>query len=661
MQSPQALLRVYIESGLRAHGQGDIDAAMTACRQALEIAPENPDALNLMGAALMVLGQSERALGFFQRAARQRRNDPGVLGNLAQAHFALGQYDEARETFRKASRLDPRAMQFQLGIANSLAMQGKFGDAETLLQKLADRFPDHALVWFNLGNVRRDQKRPTQAVDCYIKALQIDPGFVDARNNLGSALQALVRYEDAVREYRTCIAQAPDHMSARCNLASVLIDLGRFKEAEEVLHEVIQLAPDMSEARLFLGAALGHQGRLREALAQFRAAAQIEPNKPQVAEVYAAALIENGHLRQGMRWLSRALALNPESPTPHQMVSYALLSHGQLVDGWAEYSHRPAFTRLHKKYSDVTTLSRTLPPDIRGKKVCLLREQGLGDEIFFLRFVPQLAAAGARVTYHASAKLSSLLRRVACLEQVAEQTAPVPPADAVMLLGDLPRALSSYPCSPLPVAAAHEPELGMHEFSRRISVFWPPIPPSLVLHPLETCLAAMRRRLAEAGAPPYAGLTWEGGTPPEVQQDGAEWLLYKQIGIEPFAGALREFPGTILALQRNPRPGEIDTFSRILGRRVHDFSDLNEDLESMLAALALMDEYIGVSNTNMHLRAAVGRTARVLIPCPAEWRWMASGSSSPWFPGFSLYRQSLDGDWDAALTSLRRHLRDIAQ
>ncbi|MDH3435828.1 MAG: glycosyltransferase, partial [Betaproteobacteria bacterium] len=67
---------------------------------------------------------------------------------------------------------------------------------------------------------------------------------------------------------------------------------------------------------------------------------------------------------------------------------------------------------------------------------------------------------------------------------------------------------------------------------------------------------------------------------------------------------------------------------------------------------ALADEYVGVSNTNMHLRAAAGRTARVLLPCPAEWRWMAAGASSPWFPGFSLYRQSPDGDWSAALAKL---------
>mgnify|MGYP003348510269 CR=1 FL=1 len=45
------------------------------------------------------------------------------------------------------------------------------------------------------------------------------------------------------------------------------------------------------------------------------------------------------------------------------------------------------------------------------------------------------------------------------------------------------------------------------------------------------------------------------------------------------------------------------------------------------------------------LRAGVGRTTRVLVPCPAEWRWMAQGEASPWFPGCAVYRQSAQGDW----------------
>jgi hypothetical protein len=93
-----------------------------------------------------------------------------------------------------------------------------------------------------------------------------------------------------------------------------------------------------------------------------------------------------------------------------------------------------------------------------------------------------------------------------------------------------------------------------------------------------------------------------------------------------------------------------------LGARVHDLSDLNDDLEAMLALLEVIDEYVGVSNTNTHLRACAGKTARVLVPAPAEWRWMAAGRYSPWFPGFPVYRQGVDGDWRAALDELARDL-----
>ena len=76
-----------------------------------------------------------------ERAARARRNHPGVLGNLAQAYFALARYADARETFRKASRLDPGAAQFQLGIANSLAMEGRLGRGRDAAAAARSRFP----------------------------------------------------------------------------------------------------------------------------------------------------------------------------------------------------------------------------------------------------------------------------------------------------------------------------------------------------------------------------------------------------------------------------------------------------------------------------------------------------------------------------------------
>lgn len=649
-------VRADLEEGLRAHQEGRLEPAREAYLRALALAPDHPEALNLLGTVCLQLGDAGQAARCLERAAQKLGNHPGVVGNLAHAYCALGRYDEARETYGKASRLDPHNPYYPMGIANCLGMQGKQGEAEQRLRELASRFPDVSLIWLNLGHALRDQRRLEEALPCYLKALEIEPRSLDARNDLGRALHGLFRLAEAEAAYRACIATDPDHLPARYNLASVVIDAGRFAEAEEICRDLIRRDPAAAQAHGFLAAALGHQGRIREALGCQRRALELAPEDARLVESHAATLAATGDLERALLCFARAFALDPDSTSAHQLLGNVLLSVGCLADGWEEYGCRPAAGRFRSLHPNVAA-SRTLPARLEGREVCVLREQGLGDELFFMRYAPRLKASGARITYSSSDRLCSLFRRVACVERVLDESSPLPQGSAVILAGDLPHALSTRPASKLAIPSGRGvPDPGPGAFPRCISVFWPPLPPSLLITPDAERLDAVRGRLAQAGKPPYLGLTWRGGVAPAEQREEA-WLLHKEVRVEPFAHALKDFPGTLVALQRNPEPGEFATLSRTVGKPVCDFSDLNDDLESMLAALALAEEYVGVSNTNMHLRAAAGRTARVLVPCPAEWRWMASGASSPWFPGFTLYRQSLDGDWSPALARLRDDLK----
>lgn len=647
--------RPYIDAGLREHNGGNLAAAVAAYQHALALSPDDPVAHNLLGTALVQMGQTDAGLPHLERAVRRQRDNADLLGNLAQAYFALGRYDDAREAFRKASRLDPRSAQFQLGIANSCAMQGKLAEAEALLLRIVQRFPGEPLAWFNYGNVLRDSGRIGEALSKFARAVELAPDFVEARNNWAGALHNLQRFHEAEEAFRTCIEQAPDYLVARCNLASVLIDVGRFGEAESICRDVIRDAPDLAIARTYLGAALGHQGRLVEALVCHRAAAEFSADDIRAVETYAGALTDIGHYGEGMRRFRRALTLDPESLPSHQMLGTALLARGNFAEGWAEYAYRPARLRFAEKYRDVS-LAVELPANLDGQHVCLLREQGLGDEVFFLRWVHQLKERRAHISYRASDKIRSLVERVDALDEVLEDSMSLPAADHYMMIGDVPHALSMLPTSAIPRLPPERYTGCIADFSERMALFWPPVPAPLQLTPLEDRLAAARERLARAGPPPYLGLTWRGGTLPE-EQHGASWVLYKEIAVERLAAAVAAFPGTALALQRKPAPGEIEAFSTALGRPLHDLTAFNEDLEGMLALLALIDEYVGVSNTNMHLRAGVGRGARVLVPCPAEWRWMHAGSQSPWFPDFSVYRQSAQGDWRVALATLGNDLR----
>ncbi len=175
------------------------------------------------------------------------------------------------------------------------------------------------------------------------------------------------------------------------------------------------------------------------------------------------------------------------------------------------------------------------------------------------------------------------------------------------------------------------------------------IPPSVEVPVLPERSAEMRARLDGLGPPPYIAVTWRAG----VQK---RRLLSKIAPLGRLAAALQVVKGTIVVVQRNPAAGEVGKFAAALGRDAHDLTALNEDLEAMLALVDLLDDYVCVTNTNFHLRAVRGRASRVLVPQPPEFRWMAEGDESPWFPGTRVYRQTTAGDWDPAFAALASDL-----
>jgi len=152
----------------------------------------------------------------------------------------------------------------------------------------------------------------------------------------------------------------------------------------------------------------------------------------------------------------------------------------------------------------------------------------------------------------------------------------------------------------------------------------------------------------------------------------------------------RKRPGRVLAIDRVPELADLERDDRVrIGAGVTYTRMLAEDVGSAalreaartvgspqirnagtlggniatsspagdtLPVLAALDEYVGVSNTNVHLLAGIAKTARVLVPYPGEWRWMRRPGSSPWFPGFELYRQPQSRDWTGALEKLRADL-----
>jgi tetratricopeptide (TPR) repeat protein len=489
--------------------------------------------------------------------------------------------------------------------------------AEPLLFQIVALNPRDAEAWNTLAVIAVRGGRSGDAVDLAKRALELDRRNADYLNTLGVAYSEAQQLDQALACFKRALKERPDFVDGHYNLAKVYMKLGRAAEAEQAYLRARRLAPSKGEVAANLATLYIRQGRHEEALALMGdARARLPDNEALVINAATAVLASSGP-EAAIRELAVFLETHSSAAAVHAELGRLLLAEGRFAEGWRHYAWR------HGR-------APSSPPDCGGKRVLLLPDQGLGDHLFFLRFVPALRERAAHVAFACPPKLFELLDTGSTLTELRRADDPSDGFDFSLPIGDLPRLLDARDTPP-------------------------PVPISI---PSER-VAQWSERLARLGPAPYLGVTWRAGARKENRPEFAaqgEDPLQKELNIPALASALRGWRGSVLALQRLPVEGELAAFGRALGRACHDLSAVNDDLADMAALLDVVDEYVGVSNTNMHIRAGVGKAARVLIPFPPEFRWMNAGSETPWFPGFRLYRQAPGSDWQRSLNALGRDI-----
>ena len=605
----------------------DFAGAERLCRHILDHAPGQAGALHLLGVLRMTGGNAREAVTLLRKATEASPGDAVVLENLGVALLAAKEPAAAEMVLQKALKLGASHGLLYMRLGLALEQQGRLPEAEEALRTAVAKAPDDPDVHNNLGNALAGQGRHEEALACYRKVLALRPRHVDAHYNIGTLFKHLGRNDEAVSAYQSALALAPDYADCHNNLGTVYDQMGRLEEAIACYRRALALDPNHAHAHSNLGNIFRMQRRYSEAVECLERALSIRPGFVDDLANIGAVRAEEGLYADAVGFYRRALSLDPSDADVRHNYGILCLALGDFDVGWSNYQWRPtrALALKEKRVSD------TIPrDDVAGKTLLLLGEQGIGDELFFLRFAPVFMERGSRLNCQCDPKIKSLLERTGLFDIVAAYDQPAPASDWRLLVGDLPSIL----------------------LGDRQSALAPP----LRLSALDARVATMREQLARFGPPPYIGLTWRAGTPLAAQRVRGR-LLYKEAPLKTLAVALEGISGTVLALQRHPRDAELEVVSKELKHVVHDVSGANEDLEDMLALLALINEYIGVSNTNMHLMAGIGRTARVLVPHPPDWRWMVREGESPWFPGFAVYRQRTDGDWTSALAHLADDLR----
>lgn len=438
-------------------------------------------------------------------------------------------------------------------------------------------------------------------------------------NALGVAYLQAGRLPEAEKALRRALNFRPIYPTALFNLGRALEKTATPADAQRAYERALALGGRFPELYAALAQLYRRQGRLDLAIALLAEGLQ-GPHQAILTPNMSDCIADGEGVDRAIDWLQQAQLRHPEYPDIKFKLGFLLLAAGRWREGWKYYAWRDL-------EDDHQLSQKSLPDRLDGQRVQLVGEQGLGDVLFFLRFLSELSDRGAAVDLSCERKLAALLKGDGRFAAVIATDEP-PPEYAYVYrfsVGDLPGLLGADACPPA-FALTADP-------ARR-----------------QRCI----ERLAPLGAPPYLGLTWKAGT--DTVRIDTLIPLAKEVPPGALGEALRGWPGTLVSLQRHPLEADLAAVRASAGAAVHDLGDVNEDLCEMLALLDVLDEYVTVSNTNVHLRAALGRSARVLVPYPPEWRWMRNEGRSEWFPDFPVYREPVTRGWAGPLARLKAEL-----
>ncbi|MGZ5078333.1 MAG: tetratricopeptide repeat protein [Usitatibacter sp.] len=442
----------------------------------------------------------------------------------------------------------------------------------------------------------------------------------------GQRLRREGRLPEALAVFDQLVQRSPKAAGPREFRGLTLCNLDRFDEGLADLRAAIAMEPRNADFRSDLGFILFVLDRVDEAREQIERALKLSPGHVAALTNLSLVRLAQGDFSGAEKAARRALLARPGMFEASINLARALLSQGRFSEAWDAYVARPN-PQVNPRDPH---LAVPVPHQDRlpaaPSPVIVHGEQGLGDTLFYLRFAPQLRARGHRLAFWGDARLHPVLARSAVFEHFMGPEAIPAAGLAVVWAGDLPQMLK-----------AHDPA----QFPRAL-----PLAGDVVRR------QAMRERLQRFGPAPHIGLTWRAGLP-----RSGRIVLSKGVDLDAFGKALSGTRATFVSLQRRPADGETQHLAEAIGAPVHDASAVNDRLEDAAAMVEVLDDYIAVSNTNVHLRASAGRGARILVPWPPEWRWLANAERSPWFPDMPLYRQAPDKDWEASFARLREDLR----
>ena len=578
--SPQYRLQKLLKKGLKHHQEGRLELAEACYRKILKVDPISSEARQL---ARILEAKAGPGQGTIPSLHATLSDDPNLLNNHAAAHLAEGKIQAAIDCLRRVAELRPESAQAHQHLGEA---QERFGDlqaAANSYQRAVALGPDSPDLHCHLARVLFQSGALRPAVELYQRAVVLDPKRYDIYNDLGLVLTKLGNYGAAIEAFRRSLRLNPHSAKTLASIGYHFECKGDLISAAEAYRDAIKTEPGLFAAYVDLGFVLYGLGELGEAADCFE---RLRAQRPDSAE--ATANLGLIHLLQG-----------------------------NLPGGWAEYESR---WKVGVGDDRRLTQRRWKGEPLNGERILLYAEQGFGDTLQFVRYVPLVVARGGEVVLEVQPPLRRLLSVIEGVSQVISR-------------GDtLPEFTWQCPLLSLPLA-----------FGTEMNTIPASVP---YIHPDPTQVEAWRERFQ--GNARRIGLVWSGN--PSMERNRIRSLPLDLLV------PLMKVPDTAFySLQLGPASEQVKHIPP--GVRLIDLASELNNFADTAAVVANLDLVISVDTSVAHLAGAMGKPVWILLNKGCDWRWFLEREDSPWYPSARLFRQSTAGGWQEVVSHVERALR----
>ena len=549
----------------------------------------------------------------------------------ALALFQAGRLAEAESALRAilAHRPDDADALHILGCV--VAQAGRREEGLRLLDQSIERAPRNADFFNNRARVLNEVGRTQDAVRDLRHAVQLEPSFTAAHYALGSLFLEMGELTRAGESFRKVLEREPRHAPALNDFGVILHHAGRLDEAIAHYATAVDARPDFARALLNWGNALRDGGDLEGARALYERALLSEPDFPEALNNAAGIAVDLGRPEEARRYYERALQRRPDFADARFGLAQLDLREQRFEEGWKGYE-----TRFETSPPQATRKTFFKPSPggagpVRGQRVALWSEQGVGDQILFSTLLPDLADLGVAAVVEIDPRLAGIYRRSLpafefTVPQKAEQA--FESCAVAMALGSLPRWLRPSVAS----------------FARQ---------PRALLKPDPERVARMRERL---GPGRWFAISWR-----SFQPGRGALAERKSIPLENFARLAESTGARLLDLQYGDVSAEREAFEARhpgLLLRLADL-DARDDFDAMLAAMAACERVVTASNVTAHLGGSIGKATTVVFlkAWPPFHYWgCGPGGRSLWYPSVEIASEASWTTWEAAFGALSARL-----